>query len=251
MIEISDAQTAQLRELQRIPSQGGHKIGEFLYRLGREHRGLGDVVEVGSWLGSSCAHLALGLAHAGSQAWIHCYDRFRASKVECGKALKWNVELVPRQDTEPIFRRNVESIYPRIRAHKTDLREIVWDGGPIETYVDDAAKQRHLFLHVMQTFGPAFVPGATTVVLMDFNMYRHAKYTEKKRQQYRTQPRAMSMLRRNFRLVYLDWPRSSMACFRYERPLDFASFDRILGPDPLKRRVRAACHRWLYRLTHW
>lgn len=241
---------AQLEQLARIPSMGGNIIGEFLYRLGREHRGVGDVVEVGSWLGSSCAHIALGLSHAGSQAWIHCFDRFQASDTECAKAAKAGLELTPGQDTEPVFRRNVEDVYPRIRSHKTDVREIAWDGGPIEIYIDDAAKRRPHFIHVMQAFGPSFVPGATTLVLMDFSMYLHEHYAPERRVKYLTQKRTMSLLRRNFRLLHLDWPRSSMACFRYERPLDFSRFERIIGPDPELEPKRAACHRLFYRLTH-
>lgn len=239
----------ELETLARIPSMGGHLIGEFLYRLARQHRGRGDVVEVGSWLGSSCAYLSLGLRDAGSTAWIHCFDRFRANEAECEKARRAGCDLRPGQDTEPVFREHVSSIYPRIRSHKVDLREISWAGAPIEIYVDDAAKQRPQFMHVMNTFGPSFVAGVTTVVLMDLNMYRHDKYEPEKRIRFRSQKRIMATLGRHFRLLHSDWPRSSMVCFRYERPLDWSRFERIIGPDPANGALRAACRRLLYRVA--
>lgn len=243
------ASSEDLATLKRIPSMGGDLIGEYLYRLGREHRGQGDVVEVGSWLGSSCAHVALGLRDAGSKAQIHCFDRFHASDPECVKAANFGVELTPAQDTEPVFHKHVDWIYPRIRSHKIDVRDIAWDGGPIEIYVDDAAKQRRNFVHVMKTFGPSFVPGVTTLVLMDFSMFRRENYAPEKRLRYLAQKNIMRILRRRFKMLYSDWPRTSMACFRYVKPLDFSRFDGIIGPDPLEGRARAAWKRLTYRVT--
>jgi hypothetical protein len=243
------APRAELEALAAIPSMGGHKIGDYLYRLAREHRGRGAVVEVGSWLGSSCAHLALGLRDAGSDAWIHCYDRFEANDLECEKAARAGCVLTPGQDIEPVFWRHVGAIYPRIRACKVDLREATWNGGPIEIYVDDAAKSWRLFRHVLATFGPSFVPGVTTLVLMDFNMYRSPAYEPAKRVRLRAQKRIMDALGRHFRPAYTNWPRSSTAAFHYVRPVDWSRLGRILGPDPERRPLRSAARRMLYRVA--
>ncbi len=217
----------KLAELRKIPSMGGHCIGEFLYELGLGHQGRGEVVEVGSWLGSSCAHLALGLSESRAQAWIHCYDRFQSNESECDKARAQGVPLSPGQDTIQVFLDNVLPIYPRIRAHKTDLLETRWDGTPIEIYVDDAAKRQRHFVHVMKTFGPSFIPGLTTVVLMDLNMYRHEKYTDDQREEFQVQRRIMDQMKDHFRETFADWPRSSMVSFKYDKRFDFASFDDV------------------------
>jgi hypothetical protein len=226
---------------------GGRKIGEYLYRLGLNHQGKGHVVEVGSWLGSSCAHIALGLQESRSSVWIHCYDRFRSNESECEKSEAQGVVLQPGQDTEQVFLENVLPIYSRIRAHKTTLEKIEWDRQPIEVYIDDAAKQRSQFLHVMKTFGPSFIPGVTTLVLMDFNMFRNKNYSRRRRKRFRAQKQIMDRLKKYFRLTYSNWPRTSMVSFKYERPFDFDKLETTVGPGWAARHLRKIYDRALGR----
>jgi hypothetical protein len=219
---------ADLARLRSIPSMGGHVIAEYLYGLGLHHRGQGEVVEVGSWLGASCAPIALGLRTANASAGVHCFDRFRAGEEECAKAAKFGVEIHPGQDLTPIFLANVQPIYPNITAYKTDIRRITWDGRPIEVYIDDASKRHSNFIHVLQTFGPSFIPQVTTLVLMDFNLYRKTDDPGRRRS-FAAQKAIMDRLQDHFREVYTAWPRTSAVAFRYEKPFDFRRLSGVRG----------------------
>ena len=205
---------------------GGRGIGAYLYELGLGHQGRGSVVEVGSWLGSSCAYVSLGLKDAGSAAPVHCFDRFTylGEKAE----LVGHLGLELNQDLVPVFQSYVLPVYSNIHAHKTDILDIRWDGSPVEIYIDDASKKKAQFLHVLKTFGPSFIPGVTTMVLMDFNMYRKENvYAPEKIAQYRCQKDILDSLAGHFRLVESFWPAKSMASFRYEKKFDFGSLNRL------------------------
>ena len=151
-----------------IPSMGGGQMADFLYATGKALRGVGCVVECGSWLGASVAPVAAGLRDAGSTAAIHCYDRWRATKEEVRKAAAQGVELFEGQDLLPLFKENVLAIYPHVVCHQGWTREATWRDDPIELYIDDCNKDPEDFHHALATFGPAWIPGQTIVVLMDF-----------------------------------------------------------------------------------
>lgn len=208
----------------KIPSMGGRGIGGYLYQAGLNHSGKGDVVEVGSWLGSSCAYVALGLSEIKSNARIHCFDRFtyKGEKQELVKAL----DLKMDQDLTPIFRANVLPVYPHIRACRTDIMDIGWKEGPIEIYIDDASKKPEQFLHVLKVFGPSFIPGCTVLILMDFNMYlKKDTYTTEQLARYRCQKDILDKLQDYFRPLESFWPAKSMASFLYEKEYDFRELD--------------------------
>jgi hypothetical protein len=216
-----------LAALRSIPSMGGHRIAAYLYELGLQHQGRGEVVEVGSWLGASCAPIALGLKTRGSTAGIHCFDRFSNSEEECERARKQGVNIDPGQDTTPIFLANVRPIYPNITAYKTKISRITWDGRPIEVYIDDASKKRASFVHVLRTFGPSFIPGLTTIVLMDFNLYRRKHHPPHLRRTFEAQKQIVDRLGDHLREVFTTWPRASAVAFRYEKAFDFRELSGI------------------------
>ena len=159
---------------QAIPSMGGRQLADFLYRAARQLPGRGCVVECGSWLGASIAPVAEGMRDAGSSAVIHCFDRWRATREEVRKAAAQGVTLREGQDLLPLFMANILPIYPHIVCHQGWTREATWHSDPIELYIDDCNKAPEDFEHALATFGRAWKPEETLVVLMDYDFYRKA-----------------------------------------------------------------------------
>jgi len=153
---------------QAIPTMDGVKAGSLL----REYaaKSVGCVVEVGAWLGSCTAYLALGALRNPQAGGIHVYDRFEATGSEIAKAAANGVKLKGGQDTEGVFKYNLAPFQQagvKIVSHKGDVRGAMWNGERIGLYVDDASKRKPLFDHAIKTFGKGFDPG-TVLFLMDF-----------------------------------------------------------------------------------
>src|SRR5262245_66502353 len=88
----------------QIPSMGGATIGAFLRLLARQAAAGSAIVEVGTWLGSGTARLALGVRDRGPEASldIHCYDAWLATRDEAAEArTQTGIVLGPHEDTLP------------------------------------------------------------------------------------------------------------------------------------------------------
>lgn len=157
---------------QSLPSMGGREIGETLMRLAADIPEPGQaIVEVGCWLGSGTAHLAIGARQSGAP--IHVYDRWTATGAEVEKAARFGVTLEKGGDTLPRVRENLEPFGSDITYHKGNLRHATWHGQPIGLYVDDASKQPDSWRHVTRTFLP-HIPVGGFLVLMDFYFFEKA-----------------------------------------------------------------------------
>ena len=163
----------------RIPSMGGRKLGPLLREAARRAPGGTAVVEAGSWLGAGTAQLALGIRdRERPDVTLHCFDRWRTSPDEVAAAARAGLRLKPFEDTLPHVRRMLEPIGVPIRFHRGDLEHARWDGGAISVYVDDVSKQLPIFCHALATFAPSWIPGETTIFLMDFHHWRKSKARE-------------------------------------------------------------------------
>jgi len=208
-----------------IPSMGGRAIGEFLQQAALNARHNTNIIEIGAWLGSGTAQLALGtLKRVDPHALqIHTYDRFEATAIEVEKARLRGINLSAMQDTLPEVQQFLSGFGDQIHFHKTDLAAAAYpEKRPISVYVDDAAKTPDLFTHMLKTFSPYWLPGETVLVLMDFYFYvkRPDKYTLK----YQNfivdnNPESFTLLKKFTR-------RSSAAAFRYEKPLSLQAVNR-------------------------
>jgi len=197
---------------------GGRQMADFLYATGKALRGVGSVVECGSWLGASVAPMAAALRDAESTAVIHCYDRWRATKEEVRKAAAQGVELFEGQDLLPLFKENVLAIYPHVVCHQGWTREATWRDGPIELYIDDCNKGPEDFHHALATFGPAWIPGQTMVVLMDFEFYKKPHLTAEERRRYGCQKRFVEQHADCFDQLAANIGGTSAVVFRYVKP---------------------------------
>jgi hypothetical protein len=157
-----------------IPSMGGARLGPFLDNKVKNIRPNTTIVEVGSWLGAGTAQIALSLLKNDMQdsITIHAYDRWQASESETRKA-KSNPELKLNSGDDTLLwvRSMLQPFGVSIEFHKGDLSKASWCGDPISIYIDDAAKTPEYFFHVLKTFGPAWIPGETILLLMDYHMW--------------------------------------------------------------------------------
>lgn len=203
----------------RIPSKGGRKLGPLLQEAARRAPGGTAVVEAGSWLGAGTAQLALGIRdRKRPDVTLHCFDRWRASPDEVAAAARAGLRLRPFEDTLPHVRRTLEPFGVPIRFHQGDLEHARWDGGAISVYVDDASKQRPLFCHALATFAPSWIPGETTIFLMDFHYWRKSK-ARAREDEFQFQRRFIEAAGGCFEPIEVPRTRTSLAMFRYKAAL--------------------------------
>ena len=199
---------------ERIPSMGGTRIGADLRALARSAPPGTAVVEVGSWLGAGTAQLALGISERAQTADVrlHCYDRWRASRMEVQKANRWGLRLAVGEDTLPLVRETMATFGVPAEFHQGDVREAGWNGEPISVYVDDASKMPDLFIHALLTFGRSWIPGVTVIALMDYDIWQATGSAEHHCQKSFIESNADSFTR---------LPCRGHALFRYTAPVDW------------------------------
>lgn len=204
-----------------IPSMGGRVMAGPLRSAAAAVPEGQAIVEVGAWLGSGTAQLALGVMDSGKATPIHCYDRWRANGTEVEKIRrKAQIETDDGQDLLPMFRDYLAPFDAEIICHQGMLKDAEWTGGPIGLYVDDAAKQEINFRNVLRVFGPSWIPGETVLILMD---YHHWKFQDKPKSDHKFQTRFVAENARSFEMLIEQHPRSSACSLRYIGGLEFSS----------------------------
>jgi hypothetical protein len=218
------------RHAAAIPSMGGRQIGPILRNLARAAPADTAIVELGAWLGSGTAQLALGLRdRSDNRVSIHCFDRWTVLESEVRKAKLEGVSLAVGQPTLPIVQETLEPFGVPITFTQGDLRNAKWSGPPISVYIDDATKTAEVFLPTLKEFGPHWIPGVTMLVLMDFHFWKKTGNDA-----FKAQKNFIDAHPDNFE--HIADPFGSVALFRYVKALDF---DTIRSPakPPIWRRV--------------
>jgi tetratricopeptide (TPR) repeat protein len=134
-----------------------------------KYEGWGAIVELGAWLGSSSIALAEGLRRRGSSAKIQTFDLFRWE--EYMQTAEPGSNLSVGDDFLPLYRRKIGEYAPWIEAHKQDLMNYSWEGGPIEILFVDSAKTWDLINAVLKGYGKHLAPERSRVVLQDFRYH--------------------------------------------------------------------------------
>jgi hypothetical protein len=202
-----------------IPSMGGRQIGPFLQRAAADVPGEMAIVEVGTWLGAATAELARGLHGKTPAPALHGYDLFTASALEVRRAGAEGVSLVVGQDTRPVVQDLLAPLGVPVTLHRGNIIDATWPGGEIGLYVDDAAKTPSAFYCALDTFAPGWVPGRTTVVLMDYTFYTRLD-SPRARRRHRVQEDFVTRHAECFeRLDVPEFEGMSCAAFRYVKQL--------------------------------
>ncbi len=150
---------------------GGRSCGTALAALAREVQ-RGVVIDIGPWMGSTTAYLALGVIEGGHQVSIHAFDLWTASDVWTEKAKAYNgIEFEPDEDLQSRWARNVRPFVDagaRIMPHKGDMGRKLWTGNDVGLLVHDAGATSALLRRALKNFGRRMFTGAH-LVLMDYN----------------------------------------------------------------------------------
>lgn len=159
---ISDLAEVSLPDLPTLPGMTSASECRYLFWVGSSQlRGVGDVVEVGSWLGRSSIHIAAGLAASGRQTHLHCFDGFSWA---WGDSKAADLPLKRGDNFEGYFLENVSAFADRITSHRTKIKDIGWTGNPIEFLFLDAPKKQADMTRCLEVFGSSLVPSATIAI---------------------------------------------------------------------------------------
>ncbi len=223
MSEQSENEAVRLERLAaEIPSMGGAKLAQVLRRCAHQAPAGTTLVEVGSWLGAGTAQLAIGVGNRsqGESVAIHCYDRWKATAAEVGKASRHGVYLTEDGDLLPAVRDLLQPFQVPIHFHQGELSESRWNGQPIGVYIDDASKTPPLFCHALLTFGASWIPGQTVLILMDYHDWKKDDNCDHKCQKH-----FIEANRKCFEPIQNETSdiSASFEMFRYVAPLDLLS----------------------------
>jgi Methyltransferase domain len=204
--------------VQCIPTMVSKETLRYYKWLARTLQEPGDIVELGSWMGSSTACLAEGLSQnpRREHTRIHAYDSFiwrdwMRTYTEAPELLAANIRAGDsflryfRGYTAP-FRHliDVHQSVLKTRAEQTALPALEWSGGAIAILVMDFAHDRASNEAIWRLFSPSFQSGSTIVI---FNQFGNIPAGE---------VRAFCR-ERTPELVPLHKPRSSAKAFRYRK----------------------------------
>ena len=220
-LEAAGGEGEELSELvRRIPTMRCNETLGYYKWLPRTCVEPGDIVELGSWMGSSTACLAEGLSQNPNRKdrKIHVYDSFiwrnwMKAYTEDAELLASNIregESFTRyfcNYSEP-FRHLIE-VHQSVLGTGADyfaLPTLDWEGGRIAILLMDFAHDRASNEAMWRVFSPSFRSGSTIVVFNHFGNIPAGEvrnFCKDKRRE----------------LVPLHKPRSSAKAFRYQRAI--------------------------------
>jgi hypothetical protein len=204
--------------VQRIPTMVSKETLRYYKWLARTLEHPGDIVELGSWMGSSAACLAEGLSQnlCRKHTRVHAYDSF----IWCDwmRTYTEDPELLAADIREgasflDYFRRYTAPFRYLIDVHQSVLKTateqaalptLEWRAGPIAILVMDFAHDRASNEAMWRVFSPSFQSGSTIVI---FNQYGNIPAGE-----------VREFCRdKAGELVPLHKPRSAAKAFRYQK----------------------------------
>lgn len=161
---------AALGAAARVPTML-QEIEQLLYLWLGEHwaLGVGDIVDLGAFVGGSGAALAQGVARAGRKTSVHLYDRFTANETTKTKLLySKGVEPFEGRNTLPLAQDMLAPWHDIVHLHPGDLMEQRWNDRPVEVLVVDIAKSVDLADFIAATWFPALMSERSIIVHQDF-----------------------------------------------------------------------------------
>jgi hypothetical protein len=187
---------------------------QYLYEYTKnEYSGIGEIVDLGCWLGSSTIPMAMGLAentHPQTEnKQIHAYDLFLWEDWmdDCVSDATLAGKFKPGDSFFKEYQQQTLPWEKHIFCHPGDINQLGWPGGKIEFLFVDAMKSWELTDSIICSFFPSLVPGHSVIVQQDFSHY----YT------YWIHL-IMYRFREYFEAVY-DVPHSASLAFKYKKQI--------------------------------
>ena len=250
-LQVSDFSEVELPPLPEVPGMTSPAECRYLYWLAATQlTGSGSLVEIGTWLGRSPLHIAAGLASAGHDQRLHCFDGYTWGRSD-GKAA--DLPLRPGDSFQEYFEANVSRFAELIRVHRTRIADISWPGDPVELLFLDAPKKQSDITRCLEAFGASLAAGRSYIAIQDYLYFPAYALAV-----------CMDLLRDHLELTHVVLGGSTV-CFRVVRPFDLraakpaewalrrwspaqvdAAWDRILAPLPAAARDRLEAGRALH-----
>jgi hypothetical protein len=149
------------------------ELAYFKWHAQEGFRGVGHVVDLGCWFGSTTAALAMGLAanphSAVARVRIHAYDRFAWEPwMDAWSHLARQGPYAEGDTFLPEFETVVAPWRERVEVHRGDLLTQPWEHGGIELLLIDAMKSWRLAEHIVRVFFRALIPDVGHVLHQDY-----------------------------------------------------------------------------------
>lgn len=156
----------------------------YLY-LSSFYRGLGDVVEIGPWLGASTSVLLRGLLanerFRGRR--LHVFDDFVWRSEWMNPALAGSSVVAPANHAsfEPLFRAHLADLDQHLEIARGRLAEfdgnesvapLSWTGAPVEMMFVDCGRLLEVNEAWYRIFAPSFIKDVTLLVLQDWQHHK-------------------------------------------------------------------------------
>lgn len=130
-----------------------------------DYTGVGQIVDLGVWLGSTVIPFAQGMMEnhrpAVKKRKIHAYDRFiyESWMDSCLPSGEHVGRYRPGDNFVAEFLERTKTWDRLIEARPADLTQVAWDGGPIEVLFVDAMKSWDLANAIFRNYFPHVIPG--------------------------------------------------------------------------------------------
>lgn len=159
-----------LGSARRVPTMLSRHEQLLYYWLGAVWaRGIGEFVDVGSYVGGSTACLAEGHITANLPTRIHAFDRFTSSEALKRRMLyAAGIDPFGGEDILPLAKELLKPWAGRVTFHHGEITDQTWDGSPIEVLTLDASKVALKTDAMARMFLPAMVPGQSVLVQQDY-----------------------------------------------------------------------------------
>jgi hypothetical protein len=148
---------------------------QMLFWAARDHYlGLGEIVELGTFLGTSTECLCKGLQEnqqvKTKAERVHCYDLFTRSEYVSASYAPWldRHKISVGGSFLPVVEHNLAAYRQQLVINPGDVMRQAWLGRPIEVLFVDMAVSWTLSDQVVRRFFPALMPGRSLVIHQDY-----------------------------------------------------------------------------------
>lgn len=136
------------------------------------YTGIGEIAELGVFLGASSAAMADGLKRnaivTDKAERIHSYDRFFGDFEKDWILKQLKIVLDEKGYFGDVYRDRIKPWSNHIVVNEGDFAEASWNGKPIEILFVDIMKAPDLTNVVVNKFFPHLIPGKSIVVMQDY-----------------------------------------------------------------------------------
>jgi hypothetical protein len=211
-------------EVLRVPGMTTRFERDCVYRAARELKPIGQLVDLGCWLGALTAAMASGvrdnLRLSDDPPRIYAYDTFVSQERMPPQFEQVGVAPVaPGDSFLPHFEQAMAPWRKQIEIRVGDVATVGWIGQPIALLSLDVLKSLKTANAVIRQFFPTLIPGQSLVFQQDFGAY------------YSTWIHLFHWRARDYFTVAEDVLRSSGVLFKYEKLIPPEQYDAILDLD--------------------